>query len=94
MDEHASAPGTPTSCFERGKHSDVEECKQQQDADVADGQQVHNLSLGHTFALVAGGTTAGAIPYSVLSRCTTVGGTHPAPGVPPQWSAARMRACG
>lgn len=59
----ASAPWTPTSCLQGAKHSYVEECHQQQDADVADGQQVHNLSLRAHFRLVAGGTTAGGIRY-------------------------------
>lgn len=93
MDEHASGSRTPTGGVEGGKNSDVQECQQQQDADIADGQQVHNLSLGHTFALVAGGTTAGAIPYSPLSIGTTLSGTLDGPGVVPQGSAVRIRAC-
>jgi hypothetical protein len=37
------------------QHSDVQESQQQQDADIADDEQIHNLPSGHTFAAVAGG---------------------------------------
>ena len=45
MGVQASAPRTLASGVEGGKHRDVEKCQQQQDADIADGQQIHNLSL-------------------------------------------------
>lgn len=85
-----SAPGTPTSCLQGAKHSDVKECHQQQDADVARGLQVHNLSLRAHLRLGRRGTTAGGIPYC---RCQERSGgqkgrvspeeRHAAPESPP-----------
>jgi hypothetical protein len=55
-----------------GQHADVQECEEQQDADIADGQQVHNLSLRAHLYLGRRGHDGWGNTVLVLSRCTTV----------------------